>query len=68
MARKNQHSFSKRQREMKKAEKAAQKRAKRLAPEETQTPNAVIPAESADTPETAEDSSPVEDGGSTTPQ
>ena len=31
MARKNQHSFSKRQREQKKAEKAAQKKARREA-------------------------------------
>jgi hypothetical protein len=40
MARKNQHTFSKRQRERKKAEKAAQKRARRDARKDTETPPA----------------------------
>ncbi len=38
MARKNQHTFAKRQRERKKAEKAAQKRARRDARKDTETP------------------------------
>lgn len=39
MARKSQHTFSKRQRERKKAEKAAQKRARRAArPDDVQSP------------------------------
>ena len=40
MARKSQHTFSKRQREQKKAEKAAQKRARR---EERLNPSAPLP-------------------------
>ncbi len=38
MARKNQHTFAKRQRERKKAEKAAQKRARRDARKDAETP------------------------------
>ncbi len=38
MARKNQHTFAKRQRERKKAEKAAQKRARRDARKDPETP------------------------------
>ena len=51
MARKSQHTFSKRQREQKKAEKAAQKRARRA---ERTNP-------SASGPEATEDHAPVED-------
>jgi hypothetical protein len=38
MVRKNQHSFSKRQREQKKAEKSAQKRDRRAAPGDSPAP------------------------------
>ncbi|MCH8152886.1 MAG: hypothetical protein IH830_11010 [Planctomycetes bacterium] len=38
MARKNQHTFAKRQRERKKAEKAAQKRARRDARKDPEAP------------------------------
>ncbi len=51
MARKSQHTFSKRQREQKKAEKAAQKRARR---EERTNPSAPLP-------EATEDHAPVEE-------
>lgn len=40
MARKGQHTFSKRQREQKKAEKAAQKRARRDARKDAEAPPA----------------------------
>ena len=40
MARKNQHSFAKRQRERKKAEKAAEKRARRDTQKDDETPTA----------------------------
>ncbi len=53
MARKSQHTFSKRQRERKKAEKAAQKRARRAAPKEDPL---------APLPETTEDHAPVAEG------
>ena len=49
MARKGQQTFSKRQREQKKAEKAAQKRARRAAMKDAPPP----------LPETAEDHAPV---------
>jgi hypothetical protein len=51
MARKGQHTFSKRQREQKKAEKAAQKRARR---EERANPSEPLP-------EATEDDAPVEE-------
>ena len=46
MARKGQHTFSKRQREQKKAEKAVQKQARRDARKDTETP----PASQGDDP------------------
>ncbi len=57
MARKSQHTFSKRQREQKKAEKAAQKRARRAAPKDSEAP----------LPETTEDRAPVGEDGAAAP-
>ena len=58
MARKSQHTFSKRQREQKKAEKAAQKRARRAAPKDSETP----------LPENMEDQTPAAEDGVATPE
>ena len=55
MARKSQHTFSKRQREQKKAEKAAQKRARR---EERLNPSEPLPEDAEAT--ATEDDAPVE--------
>ncbi len=55
MARKSQHTFSKRQREQKKAEKAAQKRARRA--ESKEDPTAPLP----ESIETTEDHVPGEE-------
>lgn len=57
MARKSHHTFSKRQREQKKAEKAAQKRARRAAPKDSEAP----------LPETTEDHTPVGEDGAAAP-
>ena len=59
MARKSQHTFSKRQREQKKAEKAAQKRARR---EERLNPSEPLPeaAEATGGDAPVEDDAPVE--------
>jgi hypothetical protein len=69
MARKSQHTFSKRQREQKKAEKAAQKRAKRAEaklPPELLGENVEGDSEAMDGPsETTEDQAPIGDDNNT---
>ena len=61
MARKNQHTFAKRQRERKKAEKAAQKRARRDARKDTETP----PLSQEDDPTPGADKETGESGAGT---
>jgi len=58
MARKSQHTFSKRQREQKKAEKAAQKRTRRAARKDSPAP----------LPETADDHAPVDEDDAPAPE
>ncbi len=61
MARKNQHTFAKRQRERKKAEKAAQKRARRDARKDPETP----PVSQGDDPSPGEGEEAGESGAGT---
>ena len=64
MARKNQHTFAKRQRERKKAEKAAEKRARRDARKDPEAP----PLSQADDPSPGAGEEAGEMGAGTTGQ